>query len=849
MASPPSPEREPARYAVFSELATGTTGTVHVGSLVGANGFTRAVAIKRLHARYAGDARFVATLLDEAGAAIRVRHPNVVSTLDVVTTPEQVLLVTEYVSGESLRRLLDGTSGQGERVAPQVVSAVVAGALHGLHAAHEAKNDFGEPLGIVHGDVSPEHVLVGTDGVARVLGFGMGKPSSGTPPARNAAQGGKVGYMAPEQLRGAPATRKTDVFAASVVLWEALTRRSLFTGESDKEVKDRILAGQVPLPSSFDPRLPAEIDAVVKRGLEREPSRRWPTAREMALALERALAPAVPSEIAAWVESTAGEGLARRARRIAEVAETAGSNLRAGAFIPTREFIADALWSKIPPRAGVVERPSASASAPAEQSIRAPRIVDAGEPRDAPAIELAEVPAPVARAEPPRPSAWYARIARQSAALAMVSLVALGGVLLLVPHYVRRQATATAAAQGLTLRMDDVSVGFGGIGIAGVTLTSADLPGMKATAAEMHVELSWLEPKLVTVRGAEIALDGPVKDVVQAADRMRAAHGDAALGRAGGDWLRVAVPLVRVTWTHAFGDARLDIPEGSLDIAPRVSPRLGDEYHFTTQKLALVTSAATLGPWRLDLDRETNGSRARVAFDPPVPDGPNALLVRSTSGETSIDVTIPRSPLARLGAPPAVTTLLPVQPRQFEAMVHYATVAGDRIDASLAVTLYGVKMPPAPAPLDVRVAGAVTGDPRSALDLKDGTLSAGPVKATLSGPVTIDNGGLHAALVWKGAPIPCAQLVPAQTKQAAGDLMKQLGSALGAMGGDMGDVTQQLSGMGLDVGSLVQGSGVAQVSGTLSVSGTLTIETSDVTKSGFTTKVKNSCGLSLFGGL
>src|SRR5262245_51026591 len=163
------------RYALHGELASGGMATVHLGRLLGPVGFSRTVAIKRLHAQYAQDPEFVSMFLDEARLAARIRHPNVVPTLDVVATSGELFLVMEYVPGESLSRLARAARDRMERMPPRIVSAIMSGVLHGLHAAHEAKSERGEPLGIVHRDVSPQNVLVGTDGVARVLDFGVAK--------------------------------------------------------------------------------------------------------------------------------------------------------------------------------------------------------------------------------------------------------------------------------------------------------------------------------------------------------------------------------------------------------------------------------------------------------------------------------------------------------------------------------------------------------------------------------------------------------------------------------------------------------------------------------------------------
>src|SRR5690349_8197951 len=172
---PNKPLRVVGRYALYGKLATGGMATVHFGRLLGPVGFSRTVAIKRLHPEFAKDPEFVAMFLDEARLAARIQHPNVVATLAVVAMAEELFLVMDYVRGESFSRVLRTARRKGLELPEGFIGSVVAGMLHGLHAAHEATDERGEPLQVVHRDVSPQNVLVGVDGVPRVLDFGVAK--------------------------------------------------------------------------------------------------------------------------------------------------------------------------------------------------------------------------------------------------------------------------------------------------------------------------------------------------------------------------------------------------------------------------------------------------------------------------------------------------------------------------------------------------------------------------------------------------------------------------------------------------------------------------------------------------
>jgi eukaryotic-like serine/threonine-protein kinase len=165
----PAPPLVVGRYALYGEIASGGMATVYYGRLIGPVGFSRTVAIKRLHAHFAKDPEFAVMFLDEARLAARIRHPNVVPTLDVVALEGELLLVMDYVQGDSLAQCLRAASAARQPIPLEVVSAIACAVLHGLHAAHEATNEQGEPLAMVHRDVSPQNVLVGADGVPRVL--------------------------------------------------------------------------------------------------------------------------------------------------------------------------------------------------------------------------------------------------------------------------------------------------------------------------------------------------------------------------------------------------------------------------------------------------------------------------------------------------------------------------------------------------------------------------------------------------------------------------------------------------------------------------------------------------------
>jgi serine/threonine protein kinase len=326
-----------SRYAIHDEIAAGGMATVHLGRLLGPVGFSKTVAIKKLHPHYAKDADFVSMFMDEARLAARVQHPNVVQTLDVVAGTTDLFLVMEYVQGETLSRLWRTAVNARDRITLSTVSGVIGGMLHGLHAVHEAKDEQGEPLNIVHRDISPQNVMVGVDGISRLLDFGVAKAVGRVQQTREGQLKGKIAYMAPELLiAGTVAvSRQTDIYAAGVVMWELLTGARLYDGESDALVFGRVLQGYIPSPSSLVPDIPTEVDEVVMRAVDRDPARRFATARDMALALEAAWRPAQPSEVGAWVEHLAHSALSKRAQQVAELESSSSVRIpRDGVIAP-----------------------------------------------------------------------------------------------------------------------------------------------------------------------------------------------------------------------------------------------------------------------------------------------------------------------------------------------------------------------------------------------------------------------------------------------------------------------------------------------------------------------------------
>lgn len=312
------PERL-GRYVLFDLLASGGMASVYIGRLAGPVGFSKTVAVKRLHPHLARDPDFATMFLDEARTAARILHPNVVSTTDVVAKDDELFIIMDFVRGDALARLLSAAREAAVSIPVRVAVAIIAGALRGLHAAHEAKDELGRALNLVHRDVSPHNIMVGLDGVARVIDFGIAKASSRIHATRDGTIRGKLAYMAPEQILRQDVDRRADVYAAGVVLWEVLTGSRLFTADEEAGIVHAVLNESVAPPSTRRPDIPQELDAVVLRALARDASSRFVTALELAERLESVVAPAPPSAVTELLGQLCAERLRWQAERVAHV--------------------------------------------------------------------------------------------------------------------------------------------------------------------------------------------------------------------------------------------------------------------------------------------------------------------------------------------------------------------------------------------------------------------------------------------------------------------------------------------------------------------------------------------------
>jgi serine/threonine protein kinase len=336
-----SSEQPASRYEILARIASGGMATVFVGRARGAAGFSRLVAIKRPHSVVAQDPALRQSFEREAQLASAIHHPHVVSVLDVEVQGDDVSLILDYVEGCTLADLTAHARRTETRLSARVTLRILLDVASGLSAAHALCDATGRSLGIVHRDVSPQNVLVGLDGHARLTDFGIAKLTNDMQQTSSNILKGKLGYMAPEYVATQTFEARSDEYALAVVTWEALTGERLFLAPNEIDTFQRILEGDSPPLSEIVAEL-APFDPILARALARDPLDRFESVSQFARVLEecgRQLGwVGSHEEVAAAVEVVAGSRL--RQRRQAIESTTPSARLRIGDLEGPRPHVA-----------------------------------------------------------------------------------------------------------------------------------------------------------------------------------------------------------------------------------------------------------------------------------------------------------------------------------------------------------------------------------------------------------------------------------------------------------------------------------------------------------------------------
>ena len=281
------PGQTVGRYEFLLPIAQGGMAAVWAARLKGSRGFSKLVAVKTMLPGFSDEPQFEQMFLDEARIASRIRHPHVAEIYDLGEQDDILYLVLELIDGQPLSAIRAAAARHGGLPLPVAVK-IVTEACSGLHAAHELRDELGDPIGLVHRDISPQNLLVSYEGVVKIVDFGVAKAAGRTSAITGVGHvKGKPPYMSPEQALSLPVDRRTDIFALGIVLYQITAGHHPLRGETDVATLQNIIAG-VPIrrPSVRVPAYPRELEAVVMKALERDPERRFQSARELELALE-----------------------------------------------------------------------------------------------------------------------------------------------------------------------------------------------------------------------------------------------------------------------------------------------------------------------------------------------------------------------------------------------------------------------------------------------------------------------------------------------------------------------------------------------------------------------------------
>jgi serine/threonine protein kinase/tetratricopeptide (TPR) repeat protein len=305
------------KYEVVRRLAVGGMGEIFLSRQTGV--VDRLVILKSLLPQLAADDQALAQFLDEARILGSINHPNVCALLDVGEYENMYFIAMEYINGVDVSHLLKFCEDNKKRLPPLTSAHIVREAALGLDAAHVATDATGSPLRVVHRDISPHNLMVRSDGLTKVVDFGVAIAENRLQKTEVGLLKGKLGYMAPEQIKGAPVEPKADQFSLGVLFWEMLTQRRLFVGESAAQVFMRILKEKIPAPSSLVGDVPKELDAIVLRMTAQEPVERFARLSDAATALRRVLEQYKSPDNAAQqlIRATVGTELQARLKELA----------------------------------------------------------------------------------------------------------------------------------------------------------------------------------------------------------------------------------------------------------------------------------------------------------------------------------------------------------------------------------------------------------------------------------------------------------------------------------------------------------------------------------------------------
>ena len=269
------------KYYLIDRIAVGGMAEIYAAKTFSTAGFAKTLVIKRILSRYSENKSFVSMFIDEAKISVSLQHSNIVQVYDFGRIKDNYYLAMEFVDGRDVKRLFNKLVARREVMNQELAVFMAHETCKALDYAHRLKNYKGEQLNIVHQDISPSNLVISFNGDCRVVDFGIAKTSAFANDVKDGINWGKVSYVSPERLQHQPPTPQSDIFSVGVVLWECLTGRPLFKDKGPKVSARKILSGDYPAPSIYNPAVPAALDLIVLRALARDPEDRFADACEM----------------------------------------------------------------------------------------------------------------------------------------------------------------------------------------------------------------------------------------------------------------------------------------------------------------------------------------------------------------------------------------------------------------------------------------------------------------------------------------------------------------------------------------------------------------------------------------
>jgi serine/threonine-protein kinase len=277
------------RYRVIEKIAAGGMAEVFRAESAGLEGFKKTVAIKRVLPHLSQKKQFIGMFLDEARLSASLSHSNVVQVFDIGVGDDTYFIVMEYVDGANLKAVIEHRKQIGKPLPMEAACLIALRTCEGLSYAHEAQDALGQPLGIVHRDVSPPNVLITRHGEVKVVDFGLAKANSQLESSEPGIIKGKFSYLSPEAALGEEVDHRTDIFATGIMLWEMITGQRLFMGDTDLGTVRLVQAARVPPLSQYVKDIPSALEQIIGHALARDPKNRYQSAREFGRDLNRVL--------------------------------------------------------------------------------------------------------------------------------------------------------------------------------------------------------------------------------------------------------------------------------------------------------------------------------------------------------------------------------------------------------------------------------------------------------------------------------------------------------------------------------------------------------------------------------